>query len=125
MKLNLFLVFTICSIMVSMAQTKTVSEANSLSIAVTESNLAVVTQNETTENADKVKVYPTITEDIVYYGLVDENINFTITVYDVYGKKQDVEVYKGTIDINQLDAGIYIIQFSSKHYTVTKNVVRK
>ncbi|WP_299103376.1 T9SS type A sorting domain-containing protein [uncultured Winogradskyella sp.] len=125
MKFNLLLVFAVCS-MASMAQTVSASKTNAISVVETaDIAFAIETQNETTENDDKVKVYPTVTEDLVYYGLVDEDINFTITVYDIYGKKQKVEVYKGTIDLNQLDSGMYIIQFSSKHYTVTKNVLRK
>ncbi|WP_407557774.1 T9SS type A sorting domain-containing protein [Winogradskyella sp. 4-2091] len=125
MKFNLLLVFAVCS-MASMAQTVSASKTNAISVVETaDIAFAIETQNETTENDDKVKVYPTVTEDLVYYGLADEDINFTITVYDIYGKKQKVEVYKGTIDLNQLDSGMYIIQFSSKHYTVTKNVLRK
>lgn len=92
--------------------------------AVPEGNVDVVTLNETTNYDNQVKIHPTITEDIINYATADD-YKFTIAVFDIYGKKQNVEIHKGTINLNDLTSGIYIIQFTCKKFIVTKNVVKK
>ena len=129
MKSKLLLVFTMCAMM-SIAQTKSVSNTadNQGLIEAADNNFAVATLNETPNYDDHVKIYPTITEDLIYFGIKEENNfedEFTITVYDIYGKKQNAEIHKGTININDLKPGIYIIQFTCKKFSVTKNVVKK
>ena len=127
MKLKLLLVFTICA-MVSTAQSKSGSNTttNTDLTVTTEDNFAVTTLNETINFDDEIKLYPTVTEDLIYFGIKDDKTyKFTITVYDIYGKKQNAEIHKGTINISDLEPGIYIVRFTCKKFSVTKNAVRK
>ena len=115
--------------MVSFAQTNSGNDTvidNPTLTAANDNGPAVVTQNENNNFDDQVKIYPTVTEDIIYFGIKeDKSYKFTITVYDIYGKKQNAEIHNGTININELEPGIYMIQFTCKKFSITKNVVRK
>lgn len=121
MKFKLLFIFTICS-MVAMAQSNTVDNPN---LSAADNSATVAIETEPVNYDDEVKIYPTTTEDLIYFKSADTSLKFTITVFDIYGKKHNVEIHKGTININQLNAGIYIIQFTCKKFSITKNVIRK
>lgn len=127
MKLKLLLLFTICS-MVSIAQTKSASPISTDSsnlTATTSNSFAVSTLNNTIDYDQQVKIYPTVTENVVFFKAANQNLKFTISVYDMYGKKQSIQEDKEAIYISQLKAGIYIVKFTFKNFSVTKNVVKK
>lgn len=126
MKLKLLLVFTMCA-MVSLAQSKSGSDtSNPTLITAAENDFAVSTLNETNNFDDQIKIYPTVTEDLIYFGIKeDKSYVFDIAVYDLFGKIQNAEIHKGIINISELKAGLYIIRFTCKKFSVTKNVVRK
>ncbi|MFK7833527.1 MAG: T9SS type A sorting domain-containing protein [Winogradskyella sp.] len=127
MKLKLLLLFTICS-MVSIAQSKTATPVSSDGPALsagTSGSLTVATFNEPVNYDDQIKIYPTVTETLVYFKAANPKLKFTISVYDIYGKQQNIQQDKEAIDLSDLKAGIYIIKFTFKNFSVTKNIVKK
>lgn len=66
------------------------------------------------KNESNIKVYPTITNDIVHIDLPEEYKNAEVNMYDIFGRpipdlSKDKKIHR-LINMQSLAAGMYIIQ---------------
>jgi len=85
------------------------------------SNLSV-TDIITKEN---FKIYPTITDNIVYFKQIESDANYKIIVFDSNGKKQNVKIKSNSIDVSLLKSGLYFVHYSTNTKNITQKIIKK
>ena len=74
------------------------------------------------QNQLDISVYPNPTSDIVY---IDGNYTqLKVVVYDILGKKVINKPITNTIDISQLEKGVYILQLSDGAKVTTERIIK-
>lgn len=74
------------------------------------------------ENLD---IYPTITNDKVYFEKLEQFENFNIYVFDINGRKQNVIFQNNSIDLSRLETGMYFVTLETNNNRITKKVIKK
>jgi len=70
-----------------------------------------------------LSVYPNPTSDIVY---IDGNYTqLKVIVYDILGKQLMNKSITNSIDISQLEKGVYILQLSDGAKLTTQRIIKK
>ena len=69
-----------------------------------------------------ISIYPNPTSDLVY---IDGNYtNLNVVVYDILGKQLMKESVTNSIDISQLEKGVYILKLSDGVKLTTKRIIK-
>ena len=75
------------------------------------------------QNQLDISIYPNPTSDIVY---IDGNYTqLKVVVYDILGKQVMKESITNSIDISQLEKGVYILQLSDGAKLTTQRIIKK
>lgn len=75
-------------------------------------------------NVDAIKMFPNPVDQIAYISNID-NVN-SYTIYDVAGKVWKIEnTPSSEIDVNDLPAGMYFIQFQNENKNYTLKFIKK
>ena len=75
------------------------------------------------QNQLDISVYPNPTSDIVY---IEGNYSqLKVVVYDILGKQVMNKPITNSIDISQLEKGVYILQLSDGAKLTTKRIIKK
>jgi len=105
------------------------SEPSDFSIdsSLTEDNMPVwgtcPTASVDDQNQLDISIYPNPSSDTVY---IDGNYSqLKAVVYDIVGKQVIKESITNTIDISQLEKGVYILQLSDGVKLTTKRIIKK
>lgn len=81
-----------------------------------------VTDFET--NSD-IKVYPTVSEDIINFEYSGLSENYKISIFDSNGREYYIKAQEHFIDISSLSSGMYFMNFSNGIQNITKKIIRK
>ena len=74
------------------------------------------------QNQLDILIYPNPTSDIVY---IDGNYTqLKVVVYDILGKQVMKESITNSIDISQLEKGVYILQLSDGAKLTTQRIIK-
>ena len=74
------------------------------------------------QNQLDILIYPNPTSDIVY---IDGNYTqLKVVVYDILGKQVMKESITNSIDISQLEKGVYILQLSDGAKVSTQRIIK-
>ena len=74
------------------------------------------------QNQLDISIYPNPTSDIVY---IDGNYTqLKVVVYDILGKQVMKESITNSIDISQLEKGVYILQLSDGAKVTTQRIIK-
>jgi len=75
------------------------------------------------QNQLDISIYPNPTSDMVY---IDGNYSqLKVVVYDILGKQVKNKPITNSIDISQLEKGVYILQLSDGAKVTTKRIIKK
>ena len=75
------------------------------------------------QNQLDISIYPNPTSDMVY---IDGNYSqLKVVVYDILGKQVKNKPITNSIDISQLEKGVYILQLSDGAKLTTKRIIKK
>jgi len=74
------------------------------------------------ENKTDLKIFPNPTNDYLYYEIDSPRRISEINVYDINGRKQDLQESNNSLDLRKLSSGIYFIEFL---FTDLKRVVQQ
>ena len=75
------------------------------------------------QNQSDISIYPNPTSDMVY---IDGNyFQLKVVVYDILGKQVINKSITNSIDISQLEKGVYILQLSDGVKLTTKRIIKK
>ena len=75
------------------------------------------------QNQLDISIYPNPTSDIVF---IDGNYTqLKVVVYDILGKQVMKESITNSIDISQLEKGVYILQLSDGAKVTTQRIIKK
>ena len=75
------------------------------------------------QNQLDISIYPNPTSDIVY---IDGNYTqLKVVVYDILGKQVMNKSITNSIDISQLEKGVYILQLSDGAKLTTQRIIKK
>jgi len=75
------------------------------------------------QNQLDISIYPNPTSDIVF---IDGNYSqLKVVIYDILGKQVMKESITNSIDISQLEKGVYILQLSDGAKVTTKRIIKK
>lgn len=74
---------------------------------------------------DKFEIYPTITENLIYFKHLELKEKYTISMFDITGKNQNMQIESNSIDLSSLSPGIYFVNYSSNEISITKRVIKK
>ena len=71
---------------------------------------------------DEITVYPNPVKNTIYY---QTELAYTIELFDVYGKivRSFHSSKQGTIDVSQLEVGLYFLRFSNENSVNTKKII--
>ena len=77
------------------------------------------------ENTASFNVYPNPVNDKLYIEAETEIKE--VVVYDVYGRRQVTETpsHQGSIDVSELNSGVYFIQIKTEEGNITKRFVKE
>ena len=74
------------------------------------------------QNQLDISIYPNPTSDIVYF---DGNYSqLKVVVYDILGKQVIKESITNSVDISQLEKGVYILQLSDGTKLTTQRIIK-
>ena len=74
------------------------------------------------QNQLDISIYPNPTSDIVY---IDGNYSqLKVVVYDILGKASNEKSITNSIDISQLEKGVYILQLSDGVKLTTQRIIK-
>ena len=78
-----------------------------------------------TENAASFDIYPNPVNDKLHIEAETEIEE--VVVYDVYGRRQVTETpsHQGSIDVSELNSGVYFIQIKTEEGNITKRFVKE
>ncbi|MBP1637967.1 MAG: Protein of unknown function precursor containing a C-terminal secretion signal [Bacteroidetes bacterium] len=77
------------------------------------------------DGKESFNIYPTITEGNIYFDPLGQYDNFKLSVYDTYGRKQNVIFENNSIDLSELAAGMYFVNLKMNSKSITKRVIKK
>ena len=90
---------------------------------ITDAGLDCSTASIDDQNQLDISIYPNPTSDIVY---IDGNYTqLKVVVYDILGKLVMKESITNSINISQLEKGVYILQLSDGAKVTTKRIIKK
>ena len=77
-------------------------------------------------NAVDITVNPNPVNDILTFSGASFDNSYTVIVYDLAGQIKDVEVNKSskTINVSDLNSGMYLIQISNDNNQTTKRFIK-
>ncbi|MEZ4936518.1 MAG: M4 family metallopeptidase [Crocinitomicaceae bacterium] len=81
-----------------------------------------------TNNIDRFNIFPNPSNNIVNITTPTINENFTINIFDISGKKIrtiNPDDYQFTIDISNLESGVYIVNYDTDELKLNKKLVVK
>jgi surface protein len=75
------------------------------------------------QNQLDISIYPNPTSDVIY---IDGNYTrLKVVVYDILGKQVIKESITNSVDISQLEKGVYILQLSDGAKLTTQRIIKK
>jgi len=77
------------------------------------------------ETKPDIKVYPTVSEDIINFEQSGLSENYKISIFDSNGREYYVKAQEHFIDISNLSSGLYFLNFSTDTQNITKKIIRK
>lgn len=83
------------------------------------------TMNVSDFSTQKINIYPNPTSDYLYFNFI-ENQSFTISVYDVQGKKlleEKIENPNQRLSVSSLSSGIYLVKIKSENNSQTEKII--
>lgn len=69
-------------------------------------------------------LYPTSTSSKVYFKTNEVSADYSISIFDITGKKHNVKVEKDFIDVSKLNTGVYLLNYKSNTTTLTKKFIK-
>ena len=92
------------------------------------SNTKINILNKPSKEIDLIRVYPNPTTSSIVVELNNKEEDFTVTIFDLQGKKHLQETYYGkreNIDLNYLKNGMYIVEVTNNQKTDRVKIIKE
>ncbi|MCX6232686.1 MAG: aryl-sulfate sulfotransferase [Bacteroidetes bacterium] len=93
---------------------------DSASVTVTVETVGI---SETEKELQNIRIYPNPTTGIINIGNIDYCKNFTIKVYDTYGKLLYNEANQSALNLSDLSNGLYFIDIAINNKSAKRNKI--